>query len=209
MNDFDYDAMQKKRVARGAMHRVCGSKSKKCSLPSDNLTLAQQKKLSGECKSWNLAEPMSYATFKSMPEDLQVQYVKGLNSRFSVGFASISKDLFGASPTMVRTHFMRRDIKVDIAGKRLNAEERKVWEYWLAGDRQTEEPAEVEEEQDICEELSEEIAPVVEAAPADFGMGAISVEWSGEFNATAFIAQLTKLPLPDGRVKIHLEVVKE
>ena len=37
MNDFDFENMQKKRIAQGARHRVCGSKSKKCSLPSDLL----------------------------------------------------------------------------------------------------------------------------------------------------------------------------
>ena len=38
MNDFDYDALQKKRIAAGARHMKRGSRSKRCSLPSDNLT---------------------------------------------------------------------------------------------------------------------------------------------------------------------------
>ena len=45
MHDFDYDAMQKKRIARGASHMKRGSKSKKCTLPSDYLTAAQKRRL--------------------------------------------------------------------------------------------------------------------------------------------------------------------
>lgn len=35
MNDFDYDVYQKKKAVSGARHRVNGSKSKKCTLLSD------------------------------------------------------------------------------------------------------------------------------------------------------------------------------
>ena len=43
MNDFDFDVMTKKRIARGAAARKCGSKSRRCTLPSDYLTDAQKK----------------------------------------------------------------------------------------------------------------------------------------------------------------------
>lgn len=42
--------------------------------------------------------------------------------------------------------------------------------------------------------------------PAGFGMSSLCVEWLGEFNALAFMAQLSRLPMPEGRVKIRLEV---
>ena len=48
MNDFDFDVLQKKRIARGAYHRKNGSKSKRCTLPSDYLTAAEKRKLNGE-----------------------------------------------------------------------------------------------------------------------------------------------------------------
>lgn len=49
MNDFDYDIVQKKRLVASARKQKCGSKSKKCSLPSDNLTAAQLKAKNGLC----------------------------------------------------------------------------------------------------------------------------------------------------------------
>lgn len=70
MTDFDYDVLQKKRLAASARHRVCGSKSKKCTLPSDHLTPAQIKARSGPCMKYQLNQPMDYDTFKSMPADL-------------------------------------------------------------------------------------------------------------------------------------------
>ena len=44
VNDFDYDCMQKKRVARGAFSHV-NHKRGKCRLPSDYLTAAQRKEM--------------------------------------------------------------------------------------------------------------------------------------------------------------------
>lgn len=200
MNDFDFDAMQKKRIAGGARHKRGGSKSKLCSLPSDNLTLAQQKKLCGEVKSWNLNEPMDWKTFKSMPHDLQVQYVNGLNSRFSVGINTIGQDVFGLSTNAVRAYFKANGVECDVQGKKLSALERERWEHWIHGS-------------EYFTEVSEELGlpePEVElnAEPACFDMAAFAVEWRGEFSGKAFIEQLSRLPIPTGTVKIRLEVVK-
>ena len=58
MNDFDFENMQKKRIAQGARHRVCGSKSRKCSLPSDLLTAAQKRKLNGPVERYDMGKPI-------------------------------------------------------------------------------------------------------------------------------------------------------
>lgn len=212
MNDFDFDAMQKKRIASGARHKRNGSKSRMCSLPSDNLTLAQQKKLNGECKSWNLNEPMGWETFKAMPHDLQVQYVKGLNSRFSVGYNQIGRDLFKLSTNCVRTYFAKNGVTCHVVGGRLCRAEQEVWEHWIHSGEYFD--AEVSEELSIpeLEVLPEEQPDVLheeQPEPASFEVATFTVEWQGEFSGKAFIEQLSRLPLPTGRVKIHLEVVKE
>ena len=48
MNDFAADVKTKKAIASGAKHRKSGSKSKKCTLPSDNLTIKEKNALNGE-----------------------------------------------------------------------------------------------------------------------------------------------------------------
>lgn len=46
--DFNADIREKKSLASGAKHRKSGSKSKKCTLPSDNLTIKEKNALNGE-----------------------------------------------------------------------------------------------------------------------------------------------------------------
>ena len=106
MHDFDYDAMQKKRIARGAAHMKRGSKSKKCTLPSDYLTAAQKRRLNGPVSTYKLDEPMNWESFKAMPEDLQKKYILGLQEMYQANDKMIAK-LFGKSDVTVGEHRKR------------------------------------------------------------------------------------------------------
>lgn len=79
MNDFDYDIVQKKRVARGAFAHV-NRKRGKCRLPSDYLTAAQKKEMNGAVKTYNITRPMPLDEFKGMPDDLQREYLRNMQS---------------------------------------------------------------------------------------------------------------------------------
>ena len=100
MHDFDYDAMQKKRIARGASHMKCGSKSKKCTLPSDYLTDAQKRRLNGPVSTYKLDEPMSWESFKAMPEDLQKKYILNLQETYQANNDMLGK-MFGVTGVSV------------------------------------------------------------------------------------------------------------
>ena len=100
MHDFDYDAMQKKRIARGASHMKRGSKSKKCTLPSDYLTDAQKRRLNGPVSTYKLDEPMSWESFKAMPEDLQKKYILNLQETYQANNDMLGK-MFGVTGTSV------------------------------------------------------------------------------------------------------------
>lgn len=100
MHDFDYDAMQKKRIARGAMHMKRGSKSKKCGLPHDGLTAAQLRRLNGPVSTYKMDEPMTKESFKAMPEDLQKQYIRGLQETYQATDEMLGK-MFGVSAVTV------------------------------------------------------------------------------------------------------------
>ena len=82
MNDFDYDIVQKKRVARGAFAHV-NRKRGKCRLPSDYLTAAQKKEMNGAVKTYNITRPMPLemgccsATIREYGEKLGVPFVRG------------------------------------------------------------------------------------------------------------------------------------
>lgn len=79
MNDFDYDVMLKKRVARGAFSHV-NRKRGRCMLPSDFLSKKQREEKNGEVKSYNITKPMKWAEYRTMPDDLKREYLKNMQS---------------------------------------------------------------------------------------------------------------------------------
>ena len=110
MNDFDYDVRQKKIVARGAAHRKNGSKSKRCSLPSDNLTEAQKRKLNGPCATVKLDQPMDWVAFKSLPEGLRREYLERLMDDYRAGQKMLGA-MFGVSTWSVSQEMKRLGVK--------------------------------------------------------------------------------------------------
>ena len=108
MHDFDYDAMQKKRIARGASHMKHNRKG--CSLPSDYLTAAQKRRLNGPVSTYKLDEPMNWESFKAMPEDLQKKYILNLQETYQANDKMIAK-LFGKSDVTVGEHRKRLGLK--------------------------------------------------------------------------------------------------
>ena len=101
MTDFDYDVMQKKRLARNQFHNA-KYKHGGCHLPHEDLTPAQMKRRNGPIMTYSMNQPMSWNDFKSMPHDLQQQYLDGLHARFGVGPSDIAKYLFLRTPNSLR-----------------------------------------------------------------------------------------------------------
>ena len=112
MHDFDYDAMQKKRIAHGAAHMKHNRKG--CSLPSDNLTAAQKRRLNGPVNTYKLDEPMTWESFKAMPEDLQKQYILNLQNIYQANDKMIGK-MFGKSDVTVGEY--RKKLGIHSIGK--------------------------------------------------------------------------------------------
>lgn len=176
MNDFDFDVMQKKRIANNAARMKRGSKSKKCSLPSDHLTPAQWKRRNGPVSTYSLNQPMDWETFKSLPTDIQQSYIDILQSRFNVPTATISKELFGKTGPAMKALVEKNGLKyIRMKGRNMTSEEREAWEHWLNPEKCEESHENVMEK---CEMLPEEPEmvqhpdelfdpkPVAEEAPA-------------------------------------------
>lgn len=199
MNDFDYDAMQKKIIARSAKHRKNGSRSRRCVLSTDYLTSAELEKRNGEVMSYKMNEPTSWETFCAWPHDIQEEYINGLQSRFGVGLPTISKELFKGSGSMLILHAKRNGLTFLGAGKRLSNDSRKVWDTWLCGGVNTETPAPVGETEDKPDT----------SAGQKYAPRLFMVEFSGVFDPVEFITQLAALPVPSGRVRIQVHIEKE
>lgn len=111
MHDFDYDVMQKKRIARGAAHRKRGAKSKKCTLPHDNLTKKELRALSGEVKTYNIHQRLAWAQFKELPDDLAAEHIAYLVDTFGVNVSYIAVAL-GVSDRTVALYLREHGIQV-------------------------------------------------------------------------------------------------
>ena len=230
MNDFDYDALQKKRIAAGARHMRRGSRSKRCSLPSDNLTPAQLKRRNGPVSTYKLDAPMRWDDFKAMPVDLQKQYLTNLVETYGATNEMLG-DMFYVHPTHVGT--VKKALGVVSHNPRHLSKEKKTIrdQMWAAfcngvvggGDAVKETPKEPKKVETLpvrCpEELEEEALtpadteaateaePVVVKIPM-LDMTELSATFNGWFTPETFLGWIAKLPIPEAEVKIQVSVTK-
>ena len=156
MNDFDYEVMQKKRIARGAAHMKRGSKSKKCTLPSDHMTQAEWKRRNGPVSTYSLNKPRDWETFKSLPVDIQQSYIDILQSRFNVTASTISKELFGKTGPALKALIEKNGLKyIKMKGKNMSADDREAWEHWLNPEKCEESHENVMEKREMLPEEPE------------------------------------------------------
>lgn len=126
MNDFDYDCMQKKRIAMGAFAHI-NRKRGGCSLPSDTLTEKQRKEKNGEVKSYNITRPMPWSEFKTMPEDLKREFFRNMQS-FG-GTAKWLAEEMGASAHTIIAYAERVGAPFRRGGRNAGMWQRKIMEW--------------------------------------------------------------------------------
>lgn len=107
---FRQDIREKKAAGRGAFHKKNGSKSKKCTLPSDYLTRKEKMAMSGECKTYDMRKFYTYEEFKTFPDDIQLKYINGLINRYNVTVSMIAEDLFHVTSAGLYKHLKKKDL---------------------------------------------------------------------------------------------------
>lgn len=218
MNDFDYDVLQKKRIAAGARNMKRGSRSKRCSLPSDNLTPAQLKRRNGPVSTYKLDEPMRWDDFKAMPVDLQKQYLTNLVETYGATNEMLG-DMFYVHPTHVGTVKKALGV-VSHNPHRLIGEKKAIRDQmWAAfcngvvggGDAVKETPKEPKKLEALpvrCPDELEEVA-LTQAKPERkyLELGRISAEFTGPFNLESLSSWLSMLPVKGAdEVRIRVEI---
>lgn len=220
MNDFDYDALQKKRIAAGARHMKRGSRSKRCSLPSDNLTPAQLKRRNGPVSTYKLDAPMRWEDFKAMPEDLQKKYLTNLVGTYGATNEMLG-DMFYVHPTHVGSVKKALGV-VSNNPHKLTGEKKAIRDQmWAAfcngvvggGDAVKETPREPEKIEtlpvrrpDQLEEAAMAPVETIEFRETKLDLTEMSATFTGWFTADSFLNWITKLPIPEADVQIHVEV---
>jgi len=67
MGVFDEDVRERRALVSSARKRIGGSRSRRCSLPSDGLSAAQRGRLNGPVRTYALGRPMSWEQFSRNP----------------------------------------------------------------------------------------------------------------------------------------------
>ena len=153
MTDEEYLFRQterdRKRVGRGALHKKGGSKSKKCSLPSDNLTAKELKKMSGPVVSYKMNAPVKWAEFKQWPDEIQRDYISLLVEKYSVGTPELA-EMFGVKDDTVA--ILRRALGI---GAKRGGKRPPVSREWRVFTGEAEEPVPIEKCEEPCEKDTE------------------------------------------------------
>lgn len=136
MNDIKYTFIQevkeKKVTARGSHNRrTHAGKGGAVKFPSDYLSKKELKAMSSEVKTYKMNEPISWAEFKAMPEDLQRQYLKNLRESYNVSFSEIGR-MFGVSKYAINATARSLGIGQGSPGSKKDFD-RKSWEAFING----------------------------------------------------------------------------
>ena len=136
MSDFEFDCMKKKQLAGQAKYRKRGSKSKKCSLPSDGMTNKQWKEKCGPVISYNPNKPMIWDDFKKLPTHIQAEYITNLQQKFGVTAVDLGK-MFGVQALTVRKHADANNLGVEFPrGHALSAAKKAEWEKFVCPEQE-------------------------------------------------------------------------
>ena len=163
------DSIEKKKIAHSSHNRKthCG-KGGRVKFPSDYLSKKELNAMNGDVKSYSLNKPMTWEEFRSMPQDLQIMYIKKLRNEFGVPDIVLSKAMGVCKSSFSKA---MRDLNLSLGksagatGKQwLNSEKSsKFSEYWNKFNKKedavkedsVEEKNEAVEETDISEEFAQ------------------------------------------------------
>ena len=153
MNDFEFDCLQKKRLAQQAKYRKRGSKSKKCPMSTDHMTKKQWIEKCGKIVTIKMDSPVSWASFKELSKQTQEEYLKNLMEKYHINASSLA-EMFHITPITVRRHIATQGLAVSFpVGHSMNAEDRRAWELFLSGDAVEQSENEVSlENEEMCDE---------------------------------------------------------
>lgn len=112
LSDEEYiyrqDIKEKKAAGRGIYSKKNGSKSKKCTLPSDYMTRKEKMAMNGEVMVYNPNTWYSWEEFKKLPMEYQIKYVNSLLLRYDCGLKAIGEILFGITGPSLYNYFKRK-----------------------------------------------------------------------------------------------------
>ena len=120
MNDETYafiqDVRERKITARGARHKVSGSRSKKCTLSQDTLTPAQLKRRNGPVSTYAMNAPHTWKELKTWSPQLRKEYMSELLDKYDPTNVELS-EMLGVSKDYVSAVVSECGVKRGRGGK--------------------------------------------------------------------------------------------
>jgi hypothetical protein len=215
---FYSDARDKKNIARSARNqRTHNGKRGRVKLPSDYLTKKELKAMNGAVESYKLNNPMTWAEFKRMPDDLKESYIKLLRKRYNVPDSQIA-EMLGVHKVTLCNFF--KTMGLAKGGKRSGTEnwDKEGWLAWTQDITVTAEANEDNQEAETCtqedevaeaiheeceEPVCEAVAEVVQAVPVG---GELTFEGSAE---TALKTVISLLGTANVKLSVKWEMLDE
>lgn len=100
-------------------------------LPSDELSMEERQSMNGEVKSISLNKPMDWAEFKTLADDLKVEYIKRLRVLFALYDSDIAT-MMNVSRPAISTEFDRLKIRAGMKDMRKRCENEAEFRRWCA-----------------------------------------------------------------------------
>ena len=132
MGVVDEDVRERRALVSSARRRIGGSRSRRCSLPSDGLSAAQRGRLNGPVRTYALGRPMSWEQFSEMPPDLQRQYLARLRDRFGLGPRAVARRVFRLGEEQMEACGGLAGVKAEGPEEAGTPEQREALRVWLA-----------------------------------------------------------------------------
>ena len=135
MKEFYDDIRDKKNIANMNKSRKTNARRKygSCVLPSDFLSPGAKKNLNGEVIVYKLNEPISWATFRSYPHDIQVKYLEFLRDEFGAN-RSAAVEVFGTSVYAINSYFVDGNL-TKILPRTMDADSKIKLREWISSFR--------------------------------------------------------------------------
>lgn len=137
MDDAEYlfkqDCREKKITAHSANKKV---RHTGCKLPSDFMTRREKKTLNGEVHIMNIHKPITYKYFKTLPKDLQEEFLQFLKDEFSCSANELQRKWgLSTSAGVLRRYCAHAGIKYPfLKGQKGRAKRDGRWDKFWAGE---------------------------------------------------------------------------
>lgn len=215
MTEFDHDIRLRKQMASGARHRKCGSKSLKCSLPSDNMTNKQWKERNGTVAVIKMNEPIEWGTFTKISKDLQEEYVRNLKDTYNATATDISA-MMGITRGSLSKYIKNNNLDIAFSvGHSMNKEQRREWNNFLNKSNDCNVAKicgadEASNEEPVCvEEIAAEPVKPVEMRPGRMIMPVFALTFDGVVDANMIANSIRQLASDDTEYTIEIRCVRK